>query len=74
MGAYYCLIEGWVTKDIQVCIALFDILIWNINCRYIDTYRYGYDKDNLENIVNDIDKGILENIDIDIAIDKDLFW
>ena len=43
-------------------VALFDISISNIDCRYINT------KGNFENI--DIDKAILENIDIDKAILK----
>ena len=61
------------TKGNQV--ALFDISISNIDCRYIVTfekYRYRY-------FQNDIDKAILENIgiegnseniDIDINIDR----
>ena len=55
-------------------LALFDISISNIDCRYIDTfekyrYRYGY----LENIDIDIDidKAILENIDFEIDIYKE---
>ena len=48
-------------------LALFDISISNIDCRYIDTfekyqYRYQYRYGHFENI--DIDKAILENIDI----------
>ena len=54
-------------------IALFDISISNIDCRYIDTfkkYQYHIDIEMVifENI--DIDKGILENIDIEIDINK----
>ena len=53
-------------------VALFDISIWHIDCRYIDTfekhrYRYRYWYEEVENI--DIDKVILENIDINIDID-----
>ena len=56
-------------------IALFDISISNIDCRYIDTfekyrYRYRYRYGHFENIDIDIDKAILENIDIEIDIDK----
>ena len=51
-------------------VALFDISISDIDCRYIDTLKnidIDIDKDILENIdiVIDIDKEILENIDID---------
>ena len=54
--------------DILLLVVVFDISMWNIDCRYIDV---DIDKDNLENIdigIN-IDKAILENIVIDI--DKD---
>ena len=44
-------------------VALFDISIPDIGCRYIDTFK------NID-IDIDIDKEILENIDIDIDIDK----
>ena len=52
-------------------VALFDISISDIDCRYIDTFKK-YRKEILENIdINiDIDKDILENIDIDI--DKEI--
>ena len=55
-------------------VALFDISIWHIDCRYIDTfekYQYRYQYGEVENIDIDIDidKVILENIDIDIDID-----
>ena len=61
----------------MLLLALFDISISNIDCRYIDTfekYRYRYgeveniDIDKLisENIDIDIDRAILKNIDIDI--------
>ena len=57
----------------QVKLVLFDISIWNIDCRYMSTHlkNIDIDKDNLENIDIDIDKAILENIDIAIDIDKD---
>ena len=58
-------------------LALFDISISNIDCRYIDTfekyrYRYRYRYGEVENIDIDIDidRAILKNIDIDIDIDK----
>ena len=58
-------------------VALFDISIWHIDCRYIDTfekyrYRYQYRYGEVENIDIDIDIDmvIFENIDIDIVIDK----
>ena len=56
-------------------LALFDISIWHIDCRYIDTfekYRYRYRYGEVENIDIDIDidRAILKNIDIDIDIDK----
>ena len=55
------------TKGNQV--ALFDISISNIDCRYIVTFeKYRYRYGHFENI--DIDKAILENIDIKIDIDK----
>ena len=52
--------------DGAVHLALFDISIWNIDCRYIDTFQkyrcwYGH----FENIYIDIDKSILKNMDID---------
>ena len=59
------------TKGNQV--ALFDISISNIDCRYIVTFeKYRYRYGHFENIdINiDIDKAILENIDIEIDIDK----
>merc|ERR1712110_448843 len=46
-------------------VALFDISIPDIGCRYIDTFK------NID-IDIDIDKDILENIDIDIDIDKEI--
>ena len=52
-------------------LALFDISISNIDCRYIDTfekYRYQYRYGHFENIDIDIDKTILENIDINIGM------
>ena len=52
-------------------VALFDISISDIDCRYIDI-NINIDKDILENIDIDIDKNILENIDIDINIDKEI--
>ena len=54
-------------------LALFDISISNIDCRYIDTfekYRYRYGHFENIDIDIDIDKAILENIDIEIDIDK----
>ena len=52
-------------------IALFDISISNIDCRYIDTFeKYRYRYGHFENIDIDIGKAILENIDIDRAILK----
>ena len=61
-------------KDCKVfakSLALFDISISDIDCRYIDTFKK-YRKEILENIdINiDIDKDILENINIVIDIDK----
>ena len=57
------------TKGNQV--ALFDISISNIDCRYIVTFeKYRYRYGHFENIDIDIDKAILENIDIDKAILK----
>ena len=58
--------------DVPFQVALFDISIANIDCRYIDTfekyrYRYRYRYGHFEDI--DIDKSILENIDIKIDID-----
>jgi len=62
-------------------VALFDISIPDIGCRYIDTFKnididIDIDKEILENIDIDIDididKDILENIDIDIDIDKEI--
>ena len=57
----------------QLKLALFDISISNINCRYIDTfekYRYRYGEVENIDIDIDIDRAILKNIDIDIDIDK----
>ena len=58
-------------------VALFNISIWHIDCRYIDTfekYRYRYRYGEVENIDIDIDidRAILKNIDIDIDIDKEI--
>ena len=50
---------------------LFDISISNIDCRYIDTFeKYRYRYGHFENNDIDIDKVILENIDIGTDIDK----
>ena len=58
-------------------LALFDISISNIDCRYIDTFEnidididIDIDMVSFENI--DIDKANLKNIDIDIDIDKEI--
>ena len=66
-----------MTSMSQQGVALFDISISNIDCRYIDTfekyrYRYRYRYGEVENIDIDIDidRAILKNIDIDIDIDK----
>ena len=60
-----------------VQVALFDISIWHIDCRYINTfekyrYRYRYWYGEVENIDIDIDidRAILKNIDIDKVIPK----
>ena len=62
---------GWV--------ALFDMSISNIDCRYIDTFENivinsDIDMVIFENIDIDIDKAILENIDIDKGIIKISIW
>ena len=64
-----CVFQSW--KLLRL--ALFDISILNIDCRYINTFEnididINVDMVIFENI--DIDKAILENIDIDIDIDK----
>ena len=71
---------SWVPPELKddtsrpcLGVALFDISISDIDCRYIDTFKnidIDIDIDILENI--DIDKEILENIDIDIDIDKEI--
>ena len=49
---------------------LFDISISNIDCRYINTFeKYQYRYGHFENI--DIDKAILENINIENDIVKE---
>jgi len=64
-------------KNVFLLLLLVKISIWNIDCRYIDTfekyrYRYRYRYGEVENIDIDIDidRAILKNIDIDIDIDK----
>ena len=66
--------HGGITQSV----ALFDISISDIDCRYIDTfekyrYRYRYRYGEVENIDIDIDidRADLEYIDIDIDIDKE---
>ena len=66
---------GQVCPLIPPPLALFDISIWHIDCRYIDTfekyrYRYRYRYGEVENIDIDIDidRAILKNIDIDKVI------
>ena len=60
-------------KNVFLLLLLVKISIWNIDCRYIDTfekyrYRYRYRYGEVENIDIDIDidRAILKNIDIDI--------
>ena len=52
-------------------VTLFDISFSNIDCQYIDNFEKSrYRCGHFENIDIDIDKAILENIDIKIDIDK----